>query len=318
MQKSSIEWINPVPGVGYTWNPTSGCSIVNKDCTRCYAMRQAARFAGEGQPFHGLVRRTKDGPIWTGKVRLEEDRVMQPLRRRVPSMFFVDSMSDLMHKALTDEQIDQPFAAMLLSPWHRYVFLTKRHERLAEYTTSPELYQRVLGAADAMRQAMPRLMTVGISNPAALPAGWIWGGISAGYQEALDERIVGLLRASLAVRVLSLEPLIGPVTLWKWLRPHHHVWSAHAVRGCAACTLRQDHDIDHNASISWVITGAESGPGRRPCELGWIRDLRDECALGNVPFFFKQWVDGEGKHGLPKLDGKTWAMWPRSHATWPW
>lgn len=40
--------------------------------------------------------------------------------------------------------------------------------------------------------------------------------------------------------------------------------------------------------IDWVIQGGESGPGRRPFDLAWARDMRDRCRAAGVPYFFKQ------------------------------
>ena len=41
--------------------------------------------------------------------------------------------------------------------------------------------------------------------------------------------------------------------------------------------------------IDWLIAGGESGPGHRPVEEEWIRELRDRCGAEDVAFFFKQW-----------------------------
>ena len=65
-----------------TWNPIRGCSLVSPGCTHCYAMRQAGRFSGPGQPYEGLVRKTSQGYTWTGKVRLIEKDLEAPLGGR--------------------------------------------------------------------------------------------------------------------------------------------------------------------------------------------------------------------------------------------
>ena len=41
--------------------------------------------------------------------------------------------------------------------------------------------------------------------------------------------------------------------------------------------------------IDWVIVGGESGPNARPMHPDWVRGIRDQCIVANVPFFFKQW-----------------------------
>ena len=40
--------------------------------------------------------------------------------------------------------------------------------------------------------------------------------------------------------------------------------------------------------IHWVIQGGESGPGRRPFDTDWGRNLKAECQATNTPYFFKQ------------------------------
>jgi len=42
-------------------------------------------------------------------------------------------------------------------------------------------------------------------------------------------------------------------------------------------------------SPNWVIVGGESGLQARPCHPNWVRSIRDQCSIAEVPFFFKQW-----------------------------
>lgn len=46
--------------------------------------------------------------------------------------------------------------------------------------------------------------------------------------------------------------------------------------------------------IHWLISGCESGPGARPCDVAWLRSLRDQCAAVGVPYFLKQAEDSGG------------------------
>ena len=64
--------------------------------------------------------------------------------------------------------------------------------------------------------------------------------------------------------------------------------------------------------IDWVIVGGESGHHYRPVELEWVRDLRDRCVEGGVPFFFKQVGGRTPKAGGRDLDGRTWDEMPYS------
>jgi len=61
----------------------------------------------------------------------------------------------------------------------------------------------------------------------------------------------------------------------------------------------------------WVIVGAESGPKRRPFERQWARDIRDELAYFDIPFFYKQEIGDKGeKIETPPLDGVVHVAFP--------
>ena len=97
-QKTKIQWTEA------TWNPIRGCSRVSEGCRFCYAEVMAARFAGPGQPYEGLASRTPSGPRWTGDVQLVEKHIFDPLHWKRPQRVFVNSMSDLFHEQLDDDQ----------------------------------------------------------------------------------------------------------------------------------------------------------------------------------------------------------------------
>jgi protein gp37 len=117
----------------------------------------------------------------------------------------------------------------------------------------------------------------------------IWLGTSVesqGYTWRAD-----LLRdIPVAVRFLSCEPLLGALDLSSLLD-----------------------------ALDWVIVGGESGPGARPMESTWVREIRGECLAAGVPFFFKQWGGvRKGRTGRV-LDGRTWDELPRvEHARMAW
>jgi protein gp37 len=107
----------------------------------------------------------------------------------------------------------------------------------------------------------------------------IWMGVSV-ESDRYRGRIDALRRTDAKVKFLSLEPLLGPL-----------------------------HDLDLRG-IHWVIVGGESGPGARPMDAAWARDLRDQCWNSNVPFFFKQWGGTNKKRAGRVLDGRTWDEMP--------
>jgi protein gp37 len=258
-----------------TWNPVRGCSRMSDGCRNCYAETMARRFAGEGQAYEGLI--TERG-TWNGVVRMVPDHLTDPMRWREPRRIFVNSMSDLFHESLPDEQIAIIFGVMLLAAQHTYQVLTKRARRMREF------FER--WTVDACLEAAVRSpVTIPGARPwnrpakrewfdtEAFPAPWIWLGVSVENQEAANERIPELCRTPAAVRFLSCEPLLESVVL-----PIVHVFGDHPTP----------------QGIGWVIAGCESGPGARFCDVAWLRSLRDQCASIGVPFFLKQAVEDLG------------------------
>lgn len=63
--------------------------------------------------------------------------------------------------------------------------------------------------------------------------------------------------------------------------------------------------------IDWVIVGGESGPGARPMQPSWVRDIRAQCRSNRVPFFFKQWGGTRKKAAGRELDGRTYDAMPK-------
>lgn len=109
----------------------------------------------------------------------------------------------------------------------------------------------------------------------AIP-GHIWFGVTV-ESDNFAWRADMLREVNAPVRFLSVEPMIGPA------------------------------DGVDLTGINWVIAGGESGPGFRPIEIQWVRDLRDRCNAANIAFFFKQWHKGSSGR---ELDGRTWDEMP--------
>lgn len=216
---SSIEWTEA------TWNPTTGCDRVSAGCDHCYALALAKRLKAMGSEKYQL-----DGdPRTSGPgfgVATHAASLAEPFRWRQPRRVFVNSMSDLFHAKVPVDFIRRVFAVMEETPQHTYQVLTKRSRRV----------RRLAGS---------------LEWPANL-----WLGVSV-EDERVSYRIDDLREVSAAVRFLSCEPLLGPLS---------------------------DMDL---AGIGWVIVGGESGPKARPIAPAWALDIRDQCLQARVPFFFK-------------------------------
>lgn len=180
---------------------------------------------------------------------LHESALDVPLRWKKPQRVFVNSMSDLFHQDVPISFIRQVFDAMRRADWHQYQILTKRADRLEEL--APQL-----------------------DWPAH-----VWMGVSVENQD-YTFRIDHLRHTPAAVKFLSVEPLLGPLTNLN-------------LQG-----------------IDWVIVGGESGPGCRPLQREWVVGVRDECRRQGVPFFFKQWGSANKKKAGRELDGRTYDEMP--------
>jgi protein gp37 len=229
--------------------------------------------------------------VFTGDVRTVPERLMEPLKRKKPTTYFVNSMSDLFHEAVPFDFIDRVFAVMALCPQHTFQVLTKRPERMAEYTGDHKVAARIWDACLAMNdeivRAVPRTIdTRNLDHQCVVwPLPNIWLGTSVENQKAAEERIPHLRRIPARVRGLSLEPLLGPVDLSRLLvaTPCWHCGNVDGEAGRCYC------GVTIPSEIHWVIAGGESGPQARPMHPDWARGIRDQAQAAGVPYFFKQW-----------------------------
>lgn len=152
-------------------------------------------------------------------------------------------------------------------------------------------------AADRARlfeliEATPRLVWQLLTKrpewvPSMVPRSWmrdwpahVWLGATVESERFARIRMPRLLRIPAPVLFVSAEPLLGDLSLWPWF------------------AAETDYDT---GNLGWLIVGGESGAADRvPLDHGVARKLRDECAQGGVPFFFKQ--DSGAKSGMPGPD----------------
>jgi protein gp37 len=168
--KSRIEWTE------HTWNPVVGCTKISAGCKFCYAAVMARRLQAIGTPGY------ENG----FKIRLRPEKLDEPLLRKTPTGYFVNSMSDLFHPHVPFEFIDRVFDTMHCANWHTFQVLTKRPERMAEYLAGSRVPDH------------------------------IWLGTSVENKRHGVPRIAHLASTNAATRFLSVEPLledVGPLCL---------------------------------------------------------------------------------------------------------
>lgn len=160
--QSRIEWTEQ------TWNPTTGCTKISPGCKHCYAEVMARRLQAMGA-----------GGYDAGfELTLHSGRLGQPLARKKPTVYFVNSMSDLFHEDIPDKFLNEVFGVIRATPQHTYQILTKRAERLPRYF--------------ARRKC---------------PAN-VWLGVSVEDRAYGLPRIDHLRRVKANIRFLSVEPLL--------------------------------------------------------------------------------------------------------------
>lgn len=269
--KTGIEWTEA------TWNPVTGCDKVSDGCNNCYAESIAHRFDGTPAYPNGFA------------VTLRPERLELPLRWKRPRRIFVNSMSDLFHDQVPDNYIAHVFAVMAVAHEHTFQVLTKRHGRMRSLLSGDFRDQVAEEITDMMARATPpgrywpvkydRTTDDGFNvwGPATWPLPNVWLGVSTENQQWADIRIPALLDTPAAVRFISAEPLLGPLSIFA------------------------SSKIDRDPGLDWVIGGGESGRGARPMHPDWVRALRSECSFNGVPFLFKQW--GEWRPYLTPRDG---------------
>lgn len=164
---SKIEWTEQ------TWNPTTGCTKISLGCKHCYAETMARRLQAMG------VRGYENG----FKLSILPERLVEPLKRKKPTIYFVNSMSDLFHNDIPFEFLDQVFDVIRCTPQHTYQILTKRGARMRKYF------------AQSGRKVP--------SN--------VWLGVSVENQKHGLPRIDELRAIDASIRFLSVEPLLEDI-----------------------------------------------------------------------------------------------------------
>jgi len=287
----------------HTFNPWWGCTRVSPGCEHCYAESWDARWSSEVHPGRGAEHWGPEAPRrFFGETHWNEPRAWnrKALAAGRLHKVFCASMADVFEKR--EDLI--PWRSKLWdliesTPFLDWQLLTKR----------PENWREML-RGDWMER--PR------SN--------VWIGTSVEDQRRADERIPRLLEIPAAVRFLSVEPLLEPIDLTRWIPSFDPpLFEGMGTGSCdwgdcdePSISFRCDvygHGwlpvCREHRGIHWVIIGGESGPSARRCDLGWIRMVAQQAQLAGVDLFVKQLGTNAGQelgHGRGKNDDP--ASWP--------
>ena len=124
---SKIEWTEA------TWNPSSGCTKISAGCKHCYAESMARRLKAIGTVGY------ENG----FRFNIVPSRLNEPLKKKKPTVYFVNSMSDIFHEKMPLDYLDKIFSVIEQTPHHTYQVLTKRADRMHEYLSNREIPKNV-------------------------------------------------------------------------------------------------------------------------------------------------------------------------------
>src|SRR6185312_11550581 len=303
-ENTKISWCDA------TFNPWIGCTKVSDGCTNCYAEAQNSfrkwngGVWGKGTPRKRTSVANWRRPLSWNSVAAEAGASM--LRR---PRVFCSSLADVFDSEVDPAWRADLFALIKATTQLDWQLLTKRPHNIAKML------------------------------PADWGDGWpnVWLGTTVEDQKAADLRVPVLLEVPARVHFLSVEPMIGPVDLGRWMGTENchacnvRFWpdSVRAPwlrsvdfegddeRMCPACGALEGEtgtvgpigsELDDEPRLDWAICGGESGSKARPMELEWARSLKAQCEAGGAAFFFKQ--TGSVITGSAVDHGYDPARWP--------
>ncbi|MDE5591760.1 MAG: phage Gp37/Gp68 family protein [Helicobacter sp.] len=263
MKPTKIEWTQA------SWNPTIGCDKVSDGCQNCYAEAMAKRLQAIGNKDY------RDG----FKFKMLEHRLNEPLKNKKPTLYFVNSMSDLFHKKMQVEFLDKVMQIIRQTPYHQYQILTKRPHRMFEYFEGKKYSEN-----SALNKENKEIFGDGMMHD--IPPN-VWLGTTA-ESSSVKDRIDIIRNLKANVKWLSIEPLLDDL---------------------GELDLR---------GIEWVVVGGESGFKARAMQESWVWNIQKQCKEQGVAFFFKQWgtwgsdgVKRSKKENGAMLQGKLYREYPK-------
>lgn len=253
MNNTAINWTEK------TWNPVSGCEKVSEGCKYCYALTLAENKRGTLAFPNGF------------DLTIRPHKLNEPFKLKEPSLIFVNSMSDLFWDKIPESYRDQIVDVIEATPQHQYQVLTKRPERMLEYSR---------------RRKLPNNFWAGTTIEAGRTA----------------FRLDILRQVDVEIHFVSAEPLIGV-----WDRPDFAGIQWVITGGESGSHLSNPVICERRALVMNVFGKWVPRPDRKD----WVRVIRDACQRSKTAFWHKQWGGPTPHSAGRELDGRTWDEFPR-------
>lgn len=234
-QDTYIEWAH------HTFNPWVGCYKESPGCKNCYAEEMMDHRFGKAKWGVETPRPVTSDANWKQPKKWNRLAIEAGERHRVFCASVADVFEDRDDLVMARHRL---MDLIYLTPQLDWLLLTKRPDIAYYWSAKWPLHKNV------------------------------WIGTSVENQATALQRVPWLLRTKATKRFLSVEPLLGPVSVMM------------ALNSMDAGTIAGREWSDY---LQWVIVGGESGRNSRPMKSQWVRHIRDECKTMHIPFFFKQW-----------------------------
>lgn len=255
MEKTNIIWTEK------TWNPVTGCEKISEGCKFCYAETIANNYSGKAFPNKF-------------NLTLRHHKLTDPLKWKGPSLIFVNSMSDLFWNEIPEEYLNAIIDIIEKTPRHEYQVLTKRPERMLEF-----------------------------SRKRKLPPNF-WAGITIENKRNLF-RIDILREMKTEIRFVSFEPLLDDLENNYDLEDIQWV----IVGGESGTHLWDEKYQKMRALVFYDRIKKKWFPKLEA--IKWVESIKDKCYESGVKFFFKQWGGNYPEACGRELNGKTYNEMPR-------
>ncbi len=269
-ENSKIEWTDN------TFNPWWGCQKVGAGCDNCYAEALDKRTGGNHWGAKAERRRT-GAANWNKPLKWQKQAVKEGRRIKV----FCASMADVFDNAVPQEWRNDLWELIEKCPNLDWQLVTKR-----------------IGNVQSM---------VPVNWELNWPSNvWLLSTIVNQYEANRDIPKLLKLKSLYKIEIvgLSMEPLLGPVDLTKWIakKPFYMTKCEHCdlIVSSEYCGGLSDDDCicpncnkdicgDSSFGLDWIIVGGESGANARPMHPDWAQNIINDCLTAKVPVLFKQW-----------------------------
>lgn len=287
--KTEIEWCDS------TFNPWIGCTRVGPGCDNCYAAVSTPSRSMSIKWGAGEERHRTSASTWSQPMKWERNAQAFLAEHGRRQRVFCSSLADVFDNEVPPEWRAELFALIAATPSLDWLLLTKRIGNVAKMIKAPGMQK------------------------CGFPPN-VWLGATVVNQQEAERDVPKLQDTQAAVRFLSIEPMLGPITLGKggtekhgylartelgdWVergegRGHrdHWTYADYPLEGKRS-TKQGQYSVPR---IDWVIGGFESGHHARPGNPAWARSLRDQCEAAGTAFLWKQ--NGEWAPGSLFPDG---------------